>query len=201
VNDGSSTEGKTSREHTILKTPHNVTFVAGGKYTTYRLMAEQIVDKILPDFAIDKRVQFMTGRTKDPINPAVTAESLRQSFQEVDIWESEYGITPQEAFVLAQRHGPEATTVLSEGCRAGLKNVWEMEARFAIKNTMCLHLRDFMLRRSPLFLSYPDHGHSLVPGIARVFQTAYGWTDARTKEEVELFLQHESNELGWVKKL
>ena len=42
VKDGSDAEGKTSREHTIMSDPRGLTFVAGGKYTTYRLMSEQI---------------------------------------------------------------------------------------------------------------------------------------------------------------
>lgn len=56
VNDGSQTEGKTSREHTILSDPRGVTFVAGGKYTTYRLMCEQTVDKALESFQLRKKL-------------------------------------------------------------------------------------------------------------------------------------------------
>jgi len=201
VDDGSSTESKTSREHVVIQTPHNVTFVAGGKYTTYRRMAGQVVEKVLPLFPIEKRIQYSVSNTKEPINPIVTAETLRQSFQESELWSEEYKISVREAEVLTQRHGPEAKIILEEGRRAGLKNVWEMEALFAIKNTMCLHLRDFMLRRAPLFLAYRDHGHSLVDGIARVFQNAYGWSAERVNEEIELFLQHERAELGWHSRL
>ena len=57
VNDGSSVEGKVSREHTIwtLEDRH-MTFVAGGKYTTYRLMAQEVVDKVLKMFLAKRHI-------------------------------------------------------------------------------------------------------------------------------------------------
>ncbi|MCB0309518.1 MAG: glycerol-3-phosphate dehydrogenase/oxidase, partial [Bdellovibrionales bacterium] len=52
VDDGAASEGKTSREHTIkTDKKRHFTYVAGGKYTTYRLIAEQAVDSILEDFS------------------------------------------------------------------------------------------------------------------------------------------------------
>ena len=47
VDDGSETESKTSREHVIINDPRNVTFLSGGKYTTYRQMAEDTVEAVL----------------------------------------------------------------------------------------------------------------------------------------------------------
>lgn len=58
VKDDASSEGKTSREHTILTDSHNVTYVMGGKYTTYRLIAEQAVDEILKHWPISERVRY-----------------------------------------------------------------------------------------------------------------------------------------------
>ncbi|MBO9668393.1 MAG: glycerol-3-phosphate dehydrogenase/oxidase, partial [Bdellovibrio sp.] len=68
VNDGSSSEGKTSREHTIISDPRGVTFVAGGKYTTYRLMCQQTVSKALEHFDLEDRVRFAKKDTSVPLN-------------------------------------------------------------------------------------------------------------------------------------
>ena len=37
----------TSREHEIRETPDGVLHIAGGKYTTYRAMSEELVDKLV----------------------------------------------------------------------------------------------------------------------------------------------------------
>src|SRR5205823_4724430 len=59
VDDGSHSESKTSREHVILNTSHNITFVAGGKYTTYRRMARDIMETVLrKEFSVEDRIQF-----------------------------------------------------------------------------------------------------------------------------------------------
>ena len=79
----------------------------------------------------------------------------------------------------------------------GLRNIWEMEAAFAIKYSMCLELSDFLLRRSPLFLSQADHGLGLVDGIARVFQSAYNWSDSDTLIQKQKYQEHLRFELGW----
>lgn len=73
VADGSSTESKTSREHVILHTQRNVTFVAGGKYTTYRRMARDIVEVVLKEeFSLEERVKYARNQTREVINPIIT---------------------------------------------------------------------------------------------------------------------------------
>ena len=79
VKDNSSSAGKTSREHTILNDPRGVTFAAGGKYTTYRLMSEQIVDSSLKYFSIEDRVKFKTVSTAIPLNSWISPESYQQA--------------------------------------------------------------------------------------------------------------------------
>ena len=148
-------------------------------------------------FPVHQRVQFVTGDTKKPINPEINEDSLALALRLTSSWASEYGISKESAQILAERHGPEALEILRLGSAAKLKNIWQMEALFAIRNTMCLHLRDFMLRRSPLFLCLPDHGHSLIDGILAVFKSEYAWDDARLAKEKELYFQHENFELGW----
>jgi glycerol-3-phosphate dehydrogenase len=43
----SSAAGSASREHTILQSPAGVIAIVGGKLTTYRLMAAQVVDRVM----------------------------------------------------------------------------------------------------------------------------------------------------------
>jgi glycerol-3-phosphate dehydrogenase len=198
VNDGSATESKTSREHVIIHSPHNVTFVAGGKYTTYRRMARDVVENVLAhEFALEDRIKFARNQTREAINPLVTSEKLAEATAVSDTWAREFGLTAAEMRLLAERHGFEARDIVERGRSQGLHRPWQMEALFAINYTMCLHLRDFMLRRSPLFLAYHDHGISQIDSIVDVFVKSQGWDAARVVQEKQMFKDHLNFELGW----
>lgn len=198
VDDGSVSESKTSREHVILNTPHNVTFVAGGKYTTYRRIARDILENVLKnEFSLEKRIEFARNQTREAINPIVTPEKLSEALAQSHRWASPYGLTEKETRFLAERHGFEALDIIKEGRKQKLLNSWEMEALFACHRTMCLHLKDFMLRRCPLFLADKDHGLPLLSRIGQVFKNEYGWSDERLEEEKRLYLDHFQFEMGW----
>ena len=84
VEDGASTEGKTSREHKIVTTEHGVTFVMGGKYTTYRLISEQAVEQILKLFSKEGQVSFSRGQTELPLNPYCSPENYQRALNFCD---------------------------------------------------------------------------------------------------------------------
>lgn len=198
VNDGSQTESKTSREHVVKHTPNNITFVAGGKYTTYRRMARDIVEEVLSkEFELEQKIQFARNQTRLPINPEVTAETLKVAYSQVEVWVKEYGISIQDATILASRHGMEAVEILDNAKKQDVDSIWQIEALHAIDKTMCLHLRDFMLRRSPLYLTQKDHGFSNLEGIAKMMQKKLGWTDTQKNAEVDLYKDHIAFEMGW----
>lgn len=49
IDDGAESEAKVSREHEIWKNSEGVVFMAGGKYTTFRPISQEIVDFAFPD--------------------------------------------------------------------------------------------------------------------------------------------------------
>ena len=198
VHDDSSTESGTSREHMILHTPQNVTFVAGGKYTTYRRMARDVIESVLKnEFTLEDRIKYARNQTRDVINPLVTAEKLNEAIGQSHLWAAEFGLNKKDTLFLAERHGFEGYEMLIEGREAGHKNIWEMEALFAARYTMCRHLRDFMLRRSPLFLATRDHGASVLNQVAAVLQKERNWSATQLEEEKKLYFDHQKFEMGW----
>lgn len=206
VDDGSVTESKTSREHLIYRDQRNVTFVAGGKYTTYRLMAEQTIEAALEAYPIEQQLKFAHNHTEQPLNPKATVEKLEQNLRMAKQYGSAFGIGGDAATKLVERHGEEAWDILKNGA-AYLRNgddhqkMWAVEAAHAIESTMCMSLTDFYTRRSPLFLSYRDHGVSLLPAIGAVFQAELGWDDIRKHEEFKKVQAHIDSELAWRKDL
>lgn len=55
IRSDAATAYKTSREHEIYRDPRGLTTIAGGKLTTYRAMAEELVDTVIDDLAAEAR--------------------------------------------------------------------------------------------------------------------------------------------------
>jgi glycerol-3-phosphate dehydrogenase len=202
VHDGSQSESKTSREHLILTDPRNITFVMGGKYTTYRLISEEAIEAALKAFSFEEQVAWSKPNTTGPLNPLVTRERLLRAGQLAASAAKEHGLDVDTVNFLIDRHGEEAFEILENhgylGRRAGKEGSrWLIEAGHAIENTMCLNLLDFYLRRSPLFLARADHGLMLLGSISDLFQKAFGWSEAEKKQQVNALHAHIQSELGW----
>lgn len=203
VADGSESESKTSREHVIINDPRNITFVAGGKYTTYRRMAEHTVEEALKNFSIDDQVRFGRGDTKKALNPLATIESMEESRRSAAEWSKAYGIDRDAMDILIDRHGGEAIKVMNEAqhvasyTQSNEDKVWAFEAVHAIRHTMCRGLIDFYVRRAPLFLSRPDHGLGLLALISKVFAKELAWSDSKRHEESAALQAYVRHELEW----
>lgn len=197
VKDDSASEGKTSREHTIISDERGLTFVAGGKYTTYRLMCEQTVDRALRSLSIDDKIKFKKTDTGVALNLYTTVEAFHQAQASVDIWSKRYGRNVEEVRLLCERYGMEAQQILETSPRHF--TYWQLEAAQAVSSTMCLHLCDFYARRVPLFLANTQHGVQFVEEIGEVFQEMLGWSDAQLKEEQQNLLNYMAREIAWKK--
>jgi glycerol-3-phosphate dehydrogenase len=209
VDDGAATESKTSREHVILNDPRGITFVAGGKYTTYRLMAEQTVNAALENFSLENQVKFGRGDTKRPLNPLATIEKIAESERFASAWSREFGLDLAHVQFLIDRHGGEAFIMMHDWTKGSQvsasasseEKLWEIEARHAIHHTMCMSLTDFYTRRVPLFLARRDHGLPLIAFISRVFAAELGWNDSRRQAEAAALQAFVRHELAWKQSL
>lgn len=195
VYDGAANEGKTSREHTIFSDPRGLTFIAGGKYTTYRLVSEEVVDEVLRFFTIERKARLVHADTTQALNDSVTSENFHKAFVLKEELMRKYKISEEATELLISRHGLEAVNILEKYSQ--YNEVWEKEAAFAIDNTMCLHLVDFYTRRAPLFLSHQDHGLALIEGIAKVFKIKLSWTDDQFNGEIQSLRDFIQAELKW----
>ncbi len=200
ISDGAESESKTSREHVIFTEPHGMTFVAGGKYTTYRHMAEQAVDHCLSFFPIEDRVKYGQSRTLEPLNPLATVEMIERAQLQKDEWSRQHHLPANIIQMAIDRHGLEAFRIL-ERCERWRRTAespatayWMAEADFAIDETLCLNMTDFYLRRSPLFLASKDHGFSIRDSIHQVFREKNG-SQIEVGENLD---EHFHHEMGWL---
>ncbi|MGZ3723423.1 MAG: glycerol-3-phosphate dehydrogenase C-terminal domain-containing protein, partial [Bdellovibrionales bacterium] len=170
--------------------PRGVTFVAGGKYTTYRNMAEQTMDEVLRHFSVEERARYNNSQTLQALNPLVTENLLERAQIEHKIWAKDWQIPEQVTRALADRHGLEARNIIRQAlpvrarCKDAEEWMWCAEALHAIENTMCLSLTDFYLRRTHLILAREDHGLLFAKAIAQVMGERLGWDANRREHEI-----------------
>lgn len=195
VKDNSSSAGKTSREHVILDHNRGYTLVAGGKYTTYRLMSEQVVQHCLKFFSIEERVRYRKADTSKPLNTFTDPSSFHQALSSASNWARQFDRTLEETQMLAERYGMEALHIIQRAPAS--YSYWQIEALQAIDHTMCLNLVDFYTRRVPLFLAQPEHGLSHLESICEVFQAKRFWSDSETQKQKDSLRSYIEKELAW----
>lgn len=195
VRDDAGSEGKTSREHTILTDGYGVTYVMGGKYTTYRRISEDTMKEILSHWPIEKRVEWGRCSTDLPLNPQITVSMFANIEKYTKALASVGNIPRAEALKLLDRHGREAFAIVQ--AFKGLQTAIEFEAAHAILSTMCHDLTEFFTRRVPLFLATKDHGLDHLDKVVHVFRTFLGWSEAETQAQILNYKDYIEKELSW----
>ncbi len=188
---------KVSREHHIEMGPGGVVFVAGGKYTTHRTMAKEVVDHALHTWKSRLKdgnlgefpKNLGRSNTKTPVNPLVSPEYLddmRTRSQKLGLHITDqllirYGSAFFEMVEVDQKRKGESGP-------KGFEFI-EDQLRMAIRREMVVRLSDFYFRRSGLFLALKDHGLSWLDRLLVVWAEELGDTSgrgaAKTEAEIE----------------
>ena len=143
-----------SRRHLIARDSSGVITVTGGKLTTYRAMAEEVVDIVMP--ILGRTAKCRTRRL--PLIGAATPQRLTDL--DGDPW-------------LVARYGTEAATVSAEGGPDGAERVVPnlavtvAELRYAVRHELALGVEDLLDRRTRIGL-VPDDRAAAVPIAERV---------------------------------
>ncbi len=175
-----------SREHMMFEQPGFLT-IAGGKLTTYRRIAFEVVDRAMEQLGLKKASQ-----TQDRFLPgSVGLESDAQLEGLVHPLMAE-GLTPASAAHLATTFGTRSATVAARlkgdpTCAEPLDaELPYLTAQIdeAIENEFARTLDDVLTRRIPLVLRGRDQGLRIAPKVAARLQHKLGWTDAQTAREL-----------------
>ena len=194
---------KVSREHYIANGPHGSVIVAGGKYTTHRTMAEEIIDFALQDFKTEGTL--CKSNTKAPVNPKGLEEEILKAKEEA---KNKGWFMPDS---LWEHYGAESLDVAHYNRITLMDNPEDKspegfpmlgaQLRFAIRNHMVVHLEDFYLRRLPLFLSRKDAGLPFSEKLAEVWAEERGLSQFEAKKEVERLKIEIEKRREWMKRL
>jgi glycerol-3-phosphate dehydrogenase len=179
-----------SREHRVVVEPNGLVRVSGGKYTTYRLMAEQTIDAalgVLGEQPNDRPSQTARHRLIGAADPP-ELERLAGTIA------GSAGLAPVVASRLVSRHGLEAGAVVEAGVRSGQLGTLagtehlEAEVAWAARHELALSLDDVLARRMRLVHELRDRGASIAPRVAAIMAAELGWDTTRQQAEVEAFL-------------
>lgn len=168
-------ESDISREHEIFEDPDGLISVAGGKLTTQRAMAEDVVDLVCR--RLGRRIASSTVAAPLGPNPDV-----QDGFRGL-------GFDEETAAHLASRHDPESIRRWLEEPQAReqiaphQRYLWA-EVCDAVEAEMALALSDVMVRRLGLFYETEDQGLSVAQRVAERMADHLGWKEDRIRSEV-----------------
>ena len=185
-----TSSAKVSREHTVASPTPGLTVIAGGKLTTYRIMAKDAVDFALGEQA--KSLPSVTDRI--PLLGAVGLEAVQRRARRyakkygwsramVDHLLHRYGSMLEELVELIQER-PDLAEPL-ESAPAYLR----AEIVYAATHESVLHLEDVMLHRTRLVYEVADRGLAAVPEIVDLIAPVLGWDDDKRRAESELYAE------------
>ncbi len=183
----SDSTSKLSREHAVASPVRGVVTVAGGKYTTYRVMAKDAVDAVVAD--LDQRVP--ESCTEEV--PLLGAEGYRALWNTRALIAEELGLTPVQVEHLLNRYGsllPELRALLAEQPElaaplAGAPGYLKVEAVYAAAYEGALHLDDILARRTHISIETWDRGVAAATEVAGLVAPVLGWGDSEVAREIE----------------
>jgi glycerol-3-phosphate dehydrogenase len=188
--DGSTV--KASREHRVTREANGVVRIGGGKYTTYRVMARDVIDTVLGNDAARQRPSDTAERR---LVGAADTDALARIAGELSTIAAVSEVGPETAARLVDRHGTEAPAVVALGAELDLlrplvpgRHFLEAEVAWAVRHEMALSLDDVLARRTRLAQELPDRGAEIAPRVAEILGSDLGWGDARQSLEVENYL-------------
>lgn len=178
-----------SREHAVARPQPGLVSIAGGKYTTYRVMAADAVDAAREDLtpgvpdSVTEHIPLLGAEGYQALVNQLETLSRRHG---LPVWRvthllDRYGSLVDELFDL-MRERPELAEPL-----AGAGEYLRAEVVYACRAEAALHLNDVLTRRTRISIETPDRGVEAAQEAAALMAAELGWDEARTTEEVEAY--------------
>ncbi|OBI45293.1 glycerol-3-phosphate dehydrogenase [Mycobacterium kyorinense] len=180
---------KLSREHAVAVPAPGLVAIAGGKYTTYRVMAAD---------AIDAAAQYIPARVAPSITEKVRLLGADGYFALINQTEhvgAHRGLHPYRVRHLLDRYGSLIGEVLAMADdRPDLLDpiaqapvYLKVEAAYAAAAEGALHLEDILARRMRISIEYPHRGVDCAREVAEVVAPVLGWSAADIDREVQTY--------------
>ncbi len=190
-----------SREHAVARPQPGLISIAGGKYTTYRVMAADAVDAALVDLPAGVG-QSVTDRI-----PLVGAEGYEALRNQVEHIARDRGLPGWRITHLLERYGSLLAEVLDLADAdpslleplPGAAEYLKVEIVYGASHEGALHLDDLLSRRTRISIEADDRGVACAEAAAALVAPVLGWDERRVEDEVAAYrarvaAEHESQD-------
>jgi glycerol-3-phosphate dehydrogenase len=176
-----------SREHAVASPVRGLTIIAGGKYTTYRVMAKDAVDAAV--HGLERTVPTsITERV-----PLIGADGYYGAYNSRQLTADKSGLHVSVIEHLLGRYGSLITELLDLIAErpelgeplSGAPEYLKAEAYYAASHEGALHLEDILTRRTRISIEVLDRGVAAAAEIADLVAPVLGWTPEHAANEVE----------------
>ncbi len=181
---------KMSREHVVDSPLPGLVSIAGGKLTTYRLMAKDVIDTAVTDFPRE-----VSPSVTDQL-PLLGADGLAAVRAATRRLAEDYGVSVKVVEHLVTRYGALAEELLAlvrvdkslgRPLTPGYLYL-RAEVAYAVTHEGALHVEDVLARRVRLLIESPDAGASAAPGVAVIMGKLLGWSRRQRAQETQRYL-------------
>jgi glycerol-3-phosphate dehydrogenase len=180
---------KVSREHTVASPVPGLTVIAGGKFTTYRVMARDAVDFALgPAGAAAKPSVTKTIPLTGAVGLRAAESELRALCEAFDWGDAltdhllhRYGANIRDIVAICETDPSMAAPL---GAAAAYLRA---EIVYAITHEGALHLDDIMLRRTRMAFEYEAHALAALDEVSAIAAAQLGWTARQRQAEQDAY--------------
>ena len=179
------------REHIIETRPSGLLTIAGGKWTSYRKMAEETVDAAIASFGFKH-----AGACQTPELRLIGAENLAKNG--IKALRKKHGLALDIAIHLHHAYGDQATQVAELAALAdgGLGErlhpahpFIEAEVIYAARYEFAERAADVLTRRTSLALIDRAAALAALPRVVALLANEFGWDQRRQDEETRTSIQ------------
>ncbi|GAB7006140.1 glycerol-3-phosphate dehydrogenase/oxidase [Nocardioides sp. AN3] len=186
---------KISREHTVVTPVPGLVMIAGGKLTTYRVMAKDAVDAAGHSLRATTNVTLRESIT-DKVR-LLGADAYEARANQRVLLARRSGLHVARIDHLLGRYGgmiDEILDLIAErrtlgAPLAGAEDYLAAEVVYAVTHEGARHLDDVLTRRTRISIETFDRGVSAAPGVARLMAAELGWSPETLRDEIDHYLR------------
>lgn len=193
-----SSTTKISREHTVDHPLKGFVSIAGGKYTTYRVMAADAVDAAVKD--LDRKVPKSPTKTI----PIIGAAGYKMLIKQIASLAQSYSVSTACVERMLNRYGSLVSDIfqmiakdpsLAVEVEPGSGYI-KAEVLYAATHEGARTLVDVLARRLRLVMEHADHGLSVARELAELIAPTLGWSEDDINREVTNFEKFVATEMA-----
>ncbi|MEV6335743.1 glycerol-3-phosphate dehydrogenase [Nocardia vinacea] len=187
-----------SREHAVAEPVPGLFVIAGGKYTTYRVMAADVVDAAVKGLgravapSVTEHLPLLGAVGYQELAADVNSVAQRAGLPVATVEHllGRYGSGVSELFDLIAAESELAEPLPGAGEYLGAEVV------YAVTHEGALHLDDVLTRRTRISIETADRGLTAAPAVAFLMGARLGWDAATTDREVTRYRERVAAELA-----